>query len=125
MPRIAVFVSPWEFLRALPGKMLFLCLNYNSNHAYFISKTTGAINFAISNPRCSFDDFKDEIEDLDSNIPIMDMIQNPFIDLGNGGDDEMHIDIWNQTLRILLENNILDFSRRRRKIKIARCSRRR
>merc|ERR1712232_319530 len=31
------------------AKMLFLCLNYNSNHAYFISKTTGAINFAISN----------------------------------------------------------------------------
>merc|ERR1712147_314792 len=39
----------------------------------------------------------------------MDMIQVPFVDLGDGGGGDIdHIDIWNRTLRILLENNILE-----------------
>ena len=61
---------------------------------------------AISNSRCSFADFEVEINELDSNIPIMDMVTIPFGDLGDSGID--HIDIWNRTLRILLENNILE-----------------
>ena len=72
----------------------------------------GVINLAISNTRCSFADFEVEINELDSNVPIMDMIQIPFADLGDddggGGSDIDHIDIWNRTLRILLENNILE-----------------
>ena len=65
----------------------------------------GVINFAISNTRCSFADFEVEINELESNVPIMDMITMPFCDLG---DEDDHIDIWNRTLRILLENNILE-----------------
>ena len=72
--------------------------------------TNGVINLAISNSRCCFADFEVEINELDSNVPIMDMIQIPFVDIGDGGGggDIDHIDIWNRTLRILLENNILE-----------------
>ena len=73
--------------------------------------TNGVINLAISNTRCSFAEFEVEINELESNVPIMDMIQIPFLeddDGGGGGDDVNHNDIWNRTLRILLENNILE-----------------
>merc|ERR1712212_1203630 len=57
--------------------------------------TNGIINFSISNSRCSFADFEVEINDLDSNLPIMDMIQIPFADLPDTAD---HADIWNRAL---------------------------
>ena len=72
--------------------------------------TNGVINLAISNTRCSFAEFEVEINELESNVPIMDMIQIPFLedDGDGGGSDISHNDIWNRTLRILLENNILE-----------------
>lgn len=88
------------------SELINLCIPYLSLVSLVAS---GVINLAISNTRCTFADFEVEINELDSNLPIMDMIQVPFVDLGDSGSGDIdHIDIWNRTLRILLENNILE-----------------